>query len=128
MVVLALVAAVLLWPATGARRLRRLYPARTQALRQRGTPARLSRCLEWFALLAPKADRVKEKAARGAVVHDFRLWSRIYPAAGREGYVPLAFVFTGKTAAQRESRMRRLEQALRACLRHEVRHCTATCQ
>ncbi|MFF6837093.1 hypothetical protein ACFY84_35745 [Streptomyces sp. NPDC012438] len=44
-------------------------------------------------------------------MHDFRLWSRIYPATSREGYVPVAFVFTGKTVAQRESRMRRLEQA-----------------
>ncbi|GAA2966735.1 hypothetical protein [Streptomyces enissocaesilis] len=49
----------------------------------------------------------------GAKVHDFRLWSRIYPATGREGYVPLAFVFTGKTEAQRASRMRRLEEAAR---------------
>ncbi|MEV5568042.1 hypothetical protein AB0L54_35095, partial [Streptomyces sp. NPDC052196] len=70
---------------------------------------------DWFELLAPKADADQERAARrqGAAVHDFRLWSRIYPATGREGYVPVAFVFTGKTAAQRESRMRRLEQAAR---------------
>ncbi|WP_229861183.1 hypothetical protein [Streptomyces litmocidini] len=46
-------------------------------------------------------------------MHDFRLWPRIYPATGHEGYVPLTFVFTGKTVAQRESRMRRLEQAIR---------------
>ncbi len=77
--------------------------------------AKLRRYNDWFELLAPKADRDKEKAARrqGAAVHDFRLWSRIYPATGREGYVPVAFVFTGKTAAQRESRMRRLEQSAR---------------
>lgn len=77
--------------------------------------AKLRRYSDWFELLAPKADKDKEKAARrqGAAVHDFRLWSRIYPATGREGYVPVAFVFTGKTAAQRESRMRRLEQAAR---------------
>ncbi|MFB6717303.1 hypothetical protein ACFCZY_37565 [Streptomyces sp. NPDC056237] len=70
---------------------------------------------EWFELLAPKADKTKAHAARrdGAAVHDFRLWSRIYPATGDEGYVPLAFVFTGKTKAQRASRMRRLEQAAR---------------
>ncbi|MFD2623619.1 hypothetical protein [Streptomyces chumphonensis] len=63
----------------------------------------------------PKADADQERAARrrGAAVHDFRLWSRIYPATGREGYVPVAFVFTGKTAAQRESRMQRLEQTAR---------------
>jgi hypothetical protein len=30
---------------------------------------------------------------------------------GREGCPPLGFVFTGKTAAQRESRMRLLERA-----------------
>ncbi|MDN3297253.1 hypothetical protein QWM81_25065 [Streptomyces ficellus] len=71
---------------------------------------KLRRYTEWFELLAPKADAIKEKAARGG--HGFRLWSRLYPATGREGYVPVAFVFTGKTAAQRESRMR-LEQAAR---------------
>ncbi|MFI6530708.1 replication-relaxation family protein [Streptomyces uncialis] len=77
--------------------------------------AKLRRYSDWFELLAPKADKTKEHAARrqGAAVHDFRLWSRIYPATGREGYVPVAFVFTGKTAAQRENRMRRLEQAAR---------------
>ncbi|MGW1902236.1 replication-relaxation family protein [Streptomyces hirsutus] len=78
--------------------------------------AKLRRYTEWFELLAPKADANKEKAARsygGATVHDFRLWSRIYPATGHEGYVPVAFVFTGKTAEQRKSRMRRLEQAAR---------------
>ncbi|WP_229925187.1 replication-relaxation family protein [Streptomyces sulfonofaciens] len=74
---------------------------------------KLRRYNDWFELLAPRADATKEKAARGAAVHDFRLWSRIYPVTGREGYVPVAFVFTGKTAAQRESRMRRLEQAAR---------------
>ncbi|MGZ0200593.1 replication-relaxation family protein [Streptomyces sp. RM1] len=77
---------------------------------------KLRRYHDWFELLAPKADANKEKAARrqGAAVHEFRLWSRIYPATRREGYVPVAFVFTGKTAAQRASRMRRLEQAARA--------------
>lgn len=76
--------------------------------------AKLRRYTDWFGLLAPKADGNTAKAARGAAAHDFRLWSRIYPATGREGYVPVAFVFTGKTEAQRESRMRRLEQAARA--------------
>ncbi|MER6573964.1 hypothetical protein ABT288_49545 [Streptomyces sp. NPDC001093] len=79
--------------------------------------AKLRRYHEWFELLAPKADTNQEKAARshgGPAVHAFRLWSRLYPATGREGYVPVAFVFTGKSAAQRESRIRRLEQAARA--------------
>ncbi|MFF5344080.1 replication-relaxation family protein [Streptomyces althioticus] len=78
--------------------------------------AKLRRYYEWFELLAPKADANKERAARheGAAVHAIRLWSRIYPATGREGYVPVAFVFTGKTAEQRASRIRRLEQAARA--------------
>jgi hypothetical protein len=77
--------------------------------------AKLRRYADWFALPAPRADPAGEKAARpqGAAAHAFRLWSRIYPATGREGYVPLAFVFTGATAAQRESRMRRLEHAAR---------------
>jgi hypothetical protein len=78
---------------------------------------KVRRYTEWFELLAPKADKNHERAARsygGAKVHDFRLWSRIYPATGHEGYVPLAFVFTGRTKAQRASRMRRLEQAARS--------------
>ncbi|MFF9352740.1 replication-relaxation family protein [Streptomyces sp. NPDC014734] len=74
---------------------------------------KLRRYSDWFELLAPKVDATKATAARGAAVYDFRLWSRIYPATGREGYVPVAFVFTGKSAAQRESRIRRLEQAAR---------------
>lgn len=76
---------------------------------------KVRRYTEWFELLAPKADKDKAHAARreGAAVHGFRLWSRIYPPTGREGYVPLAFVFTGRTKAQRESRVRRLEQAAR---------------
>ncbi|MFH8379169.1 hypothetical protein ACH4A7_37375 [Streptomyces cyaneofuscatus] len=67
-------------------------------------------------MVAPKADKAKAHAARrhGVAVHDFRLWSRIYPPTGREGYVPFAFVFTGRTKAQRASRMRRLEQAARS--------------
>ncbi|MFG3101653.1 hypothetical protein ACGFZL_14200 [Streptomyces sp. NPDC048182] len=69
---------------------------------------------DWFELLAPEADANKERAAQGAAVHDFRPWSRIYPPTGGwEGYVPLAFVLTGKTDAQRESRMRWLEQVTR---------------
>ncbi|MGW7361295.1 hypothetical protein ACWGI0_32920 [Streptomyces sp. NPDC054802] len=75
---------------------------------------KIRRYHERFELLAPKADATKEKSARGAAVHAFRLWSRIYPATGREGYVPVAFVFTGKTEAQRASRIQRLEQAARA--------------
>ncbi|MFC8596520.1 hypothetical protein [Streptomyces atroolivaceus] len=75
----------------------------------------MRRYTEWFELLASKADKVKAHAARrdGAAVHDFRLWSRIYPATGQEGYVPVAFVFTGRTEVQRASRMRRLEQSAR---------------
>lgn len=73
--------------------------------------AKLRRYIEWFELLAPKADKDKAQMTRGAAVHDFRLWARVYPATGHEGYVPVAFVFTGKTKAQRESRIRRLEQA-----------------
>ncbi|MEU2855636.1 replication-relaxation family protein [Streptomyces syringium] len=74
---------------------------------------KLRRYHDWFELPAPKTDETKAKAARGAAVHDFRLWSRLYPATGHEGYVPVAFVFIGKTAAQRESRMQRLKQAAR---------------
>ncbi|MGW3562266.1 hypothetical protein ACWDNT_34260, partial [Streptomyces sp. NPDC000963] len=75
---------------------------------------KLRRYNDWFELLAPKADPNKEMAARyeqlGSKVQQFRLWPRLYPASNREGYVPVVFVFTGKIAEQRESRMRRLEQ------------------
>ncbi|MFE0686076.1 hypothetical protein ACFW17_35470 [Streptomyces sp. NPDC058961] len=67
----------------------------------------------WFELLAPKADSERVWAARGAAVHGFRLWLRIYPATGREGCPPVAFVFTGKTKPPRASRMRRLEKTAR---------------
>ncbi|MFF3488700.1 replication-relaxation family protein [Streptomyces sp. NPDC002701] len=70
---------------------------------------KLRRYHDWFGLPVAK-DR---RPARGAAVHVPRLWSRLYPATGREGYVPVAFVFTGKTAAQRESRIRRMEHAAR---------------
>ncbi|KMS89610.1 hypothetical protein ACZ91_19535 [Streptomyces regensis] len=56
------------------------------------------------------ADRPVVADGLGAAVHAFRQWSRIHPATGREGYVPVAFVFTGKTEAQRASRLRRLER------------------
>ncbi|MGZ3097048.1 hypothetical protein [Streptomyces sp. H62] len=68
---------------------------------------KVRRYTEWFELLTRKAaDKDRERVAGafgGMRVHDFRLWSRIYPATGHEGYVPLAFVFTGKTKAQRAS-------------------------
>lgn len=75
--------------------------------------AKVRRYVEWFELLAPKADAKAADAARvsgGAGVNGFRLWSRVYPATGREGYPPLAFVFTGATPAQRASRIRRLTE------------------
>ncbi|MGW0664603.1 hypothetical protein [Streptodolium elevatio] len=73
---------------------------------------KVRRYVEWFELLAPKADAKEADRARrsgGAEVNSFRLWSRVYPATGREGYPPLAFVFTGTTPAQRASRIERLK-------------------
>ncbi|MFI2209839.1 hypothetical protein [Streptomyces sp. NPDC020141] len=77
---------------------------------------KVRRYTDWFELLAPKADPDRERLARreGAEVRGFRLWSRLSPPTGREGYVPLAFVVTGRTAARRESRIRHLEHAARA--------------
>ncbi|MER6523050.1 replication-relaxation family protein [Streptomyces sp. NPDC001553] len=75
---------------------------------------KLRRYRDWFELPAPKGGRAVAWAKGEAAVHASRLWPHLYPATGREGYVPVAFVFTGKTAAQRESRMRRLEHAARA--------------
>ncbi|MFC9751236.1 replication-relaxation family protein [Streptomyces niveus] len=76
--------------------------------------AKVRRYTDWFELPAAKTGVNKARGVRGAEVHAFRLWSRIYPATGQEGYVPIAFVFTGKTKAQRESRILRLEQAARS--------------
>ncbi|MFI1015785.1 hypothetical protein [Streptomyces sp. NPDC020965] len=75
--------------------------------------AKVRRYTEWFELLAPKADPDHERAARweGAAVHGFRLWPRLYPRLPAGSYVLVAFVFTGKTVEQRDSRIRRLEQA-----------------
>ncbi|EDY50449.1 hypothetical protein SSCG_03596 [Streptomyces clavuligerus] len=60
-----------------------------------------------FELPAPKAGPHRERAARreGAEVHGFRLWWCLYPATGREGYVPVVFVVhwaVGWMVAQRE--------------------------
>ncbi|MEU8138202.1 replication-relaxation family protein [Streptodolium elevatio] len=72
--------------------------------------AKLRRYREWFELLAPKADAQKAEYAQHGDVHPFRLWSRVYPGTGREGYPPLAFVFAGTTPAQRTSRIQRLKE------------------
>ncbi|MGW0664851.1 replication-relaxation family protein [Streptodolium elevatio] len=76
--------------------------------------AKLRRYREWFELLAPKADAKKAEHARDEEVHPFRLWSRVYPATGRAGYPPVAFVFTDTTRERRLARMRRLDVAARA--------------
>lgn len=77
--------------------------------------AKLRRYTDWFELLAPKADPTREKAGRAAGCGGARLLTVVPGLSGdrREGYVPVAFVFTGKTAAQPESRMRYLEWSAR---------------
>ncbi|WP_436777613.1 hypothetical protein [Yinghuangia sp. YIM S09857] len=74
--------------------------------------AKARRYVEWFELLAPKVDAKAADAARlagGAGGNGFRLWSRVYPATGHEGYPPLAFVFTGTTYQRRQTPRRRRE-------------------
>jgi hypothetical protein len=66
--------------------------------------AKLRRYWEWGRLLAPDADKHTVDLVRSRpdaiehVDHDKRLWRRVYPPTGREGLVPLAFVFADTTA------------------------------
>ncbi|WP_345680504.1 replication-relaxation family protein [Yinghuangia aomiensis] len=77
--------------------------------------AKLRRYAEWFRLPATRSGTDVQRAAwDGAEAHGFRLWSRVYPATGREGFPPVAFVFTDTTAARRKARMERFADAARA--------------
>ncbi|MFJ7063158.1 hypothetical protein ACIQVA_36790 [Streptomyces microflavus] len=92
---------------------------------------KLRRYWEWGRLL-PKdadkqiADRVRSRPdAIGHVDHEQRLWRRLYPPTGREGLVPLAFVFADTTEAKVDNTVAVLEEAGRrywAPRRYETYH------
>ncbi|MEN8656176.1 replication-relaxation family protein [Streptomyces sp. 21So2-11] len=92
---------------------------------------KLRRYWEWGRLL-PKdadkqiADRVRSRPdAIGHVDHEQRLWRRFYPPTGREGLVPLAFVFADTTEAKVDNTVAVLEETGRrywAPRRYETYH------
>ncbi|AEY86838.1 hypothetical protein SHJG_8851 [Streptomyces hygroscopicus subsp. jinggangensis 5008] len=81
---------------------------------------KLRRYWEWGRLLAPDAHRLIVDLVRSRpdaiedVGHEKRLWRRIYPPTGREGLVPLAFVFADTTAAKVDNTVKVIEEAGRS--------------
>ncbi|MFJ8650650.1 replication-relaxation family protein [Streptomyces sp. NPDC093546] len=79
--------------------------------------AKLRRYWEWGRLLPKDAakrtvDLVRSRpAAIEDVDHEQRLWRRVYPPTGREGLVPLAFVFADTTEAKVTNTVAMLEDA-----------------
>ncbi|MFF5456196.1 replication-relaxation family protein [Streptomyces sp. NPDC012950] len=78
---------------------------------------KLRRYWEWGQLLAKDTDkrtvdlvRSRPDAIEG-VGHEQRLWRRVYPPTGREGLVPLAFVFADTTEAKVANTVAVLEEA-----------------
>ncbi|MFD4618773.1 hypothetical protein [Streptomyces bauhiniae] len=79
--------------------------------------AKLRRYWEWGRLLPKDADkhtvdlvRFRPDAIERLVDHDKRLWRRFYPPTGREGLVPVAFVFADTTEAKVDNAVAALEQ------------------
>ncbi|MEU9983786.1 hypothetical protein [Streptomyces sp. NPDC050856] len=78
---------------------------------------KLRRYWEWGRLLAPDADRLTVTHVRsqpGAIEdvgHEKRLWRRVYSSTGRQGLVPLAFVFADTTEAKVDNTVKVLEEA-----------------
>ncbi|KUN16262.1 hypothetical protein AQJ11_39890 [Streptomyces corchorusii] len=81
---------------------------------------KLRRYWEWGRLLAPDAHRLTVDLVRSRpdaiedVGHEKRLWRRVYPPTGREGLVPLAFVFADTTAAKVDNTVKVIEEAGRS--------------
>ncbi|MEU9321998.1 replication-relaxation family protein [Streptomyces sp. NPDC048295] len=80
--------------------------------------AKLRGYWEWGRRLAPDADkhtvdliRSRPDALDSVVGHEKRLWRRVYPPTGREGLVPLAFVFADTTEAKVANTIAVLEEA-----------------
>ncbi|MBB4161763.1 hypothetical protein [Streptomyces cinereoruber] len=78
--------------------------------------AKLRRYWEWGRLLPKDAHKRTVDLVRSRpdaiehVDHDKRLWRRFYPPTGREGLVPLAFVFADTTTAKVANTVAALEQ------------------
>ncbi|MET9017026.1 replication-relaxation family protein [Streptomyces olivaceoviridis] len=79
--------------------------------------AKLRRYWEWGRLLAPDVHRLIVDLVRSRpdaiedVGHEKRLWRRIYSPTGREGLVPVAFVFADTTAAKVDNTVKVIEEA-----------------
>ncbi|OIJ95454.1 hypothetical protein [Streptomyces colonosanans] len=93
--------------------------------------AKLRRYWEWGRLLPRDADKHTVDLARSRpdaidhVDHEKRLWRRVYPPTGREGLVPVAFVFADTTEAKVANTVAVLEEAGRrywAPRRHQTLH------
>ncbi|GAA2264875.1 hypothetical protein GCM10010232_66330 [Streptomyces amakusaensis] len=79
--------------------------------------AKLRRYWEWGWLLPKDADkrtvdlvRSRPDAIEEVVGHEERLWRRVYPPTGREGLVPLGFVFADTTTAKVDNTIAVLEE------------------
>ncbi|MEU2732548.1 replication-relaxation family protein [Streptomyces griseoviridis] len=78
---------------------------------------KLRRYWEWGRLLPKDAPKSKVDLVRSRpdaiehVDHDKRLWRRFYPPTGREGLVPVAFVFADTTAVKVTNTVAVLEEA-----------------
>jgi hypothetical protein len=79
--------------------------------------AKLRRYWEWGRLLPKDADKYTVHLARSRpdaiedVGNGKRLWRRVYPPTGREGLVPVAFVFADTTKAKVDNMVKVLEVA-----------------
>ncbi|MGA5069099.1 hypothetical protein ACPB9E_35940 [Streptomyces exfoliatus] len=78
---------------------------------------KLRRYWEWGRLLPKDADKRTVDLVRSRpdaiehVDHDKRLWRRVYPPTGREGLLPVAFVFADTTEAKVANTIAVLEEA-----------------
>ncbi|MFF8104415.1 hypothetical protein ACF07S_32770 [Streptomyces sp. NPDC016640] len=78
---------------------------------------KLRRYWEWGRLLPRDADKHTVDLVRSRpdaiehVDHEKRLWRRVYPPTGREGLVPVAFVFADTTEAKVANTVAVLEEA-----------------
>lgn len=78
---------------------------------------KLRRYWQWGRLLAPDADKHTTDLARSRpdaiehIDHEKRLWRRLYPPTGREGLVPVAFVFADTTDTKVANTVAVLEEA-----------------
>ncbi|KPI33420.1 hypothetical protein OV450_6617 [Actinobacteria bacterium OV450] len=78
---------------------------------------KLSRYWEWGRLLPACGDKRTVDLVRSrpdaieTVDHEERLWRRVYPPTGREGLIPVAFVFADTTEAKVTNTVAVLEEA-----------------